>query len=115
MESLIAAGVVAAIIAYIAKDSLSSKPSADAYVDDAAEPETPPLSDTEIEILQSTWQQVVPIKEQAAELFYGRLFEIDPEVKPLFKGDMKQQGDKLMTSISTVINSVDKLDQVIPV
>jgi hemoglobin-like flavoprotein len=43
-------------------------------------------------LVQETWEKVVPIAETAAELFYGRLFEIDPELKPLFKNaDMKEQ------------------------
>ena len=42
---------------------------------------------------------VVPIREQAAALFYDRLFTIDPSTPPLFRGDMKSQGAKLMAAI----------------
>jgi len=35
---------------------------------------------------------VTLITETAAELFYGRLFELDPSLRKLFKGDMKEQG-----------------------
>ena len=57
-----------------------------------------------------SWNKVLPIKETAAELFYGRLFETYPEVKPYFKGDMKEQGSKLMAMLNTAVNSLDKLD-----
>jgi hemoglobin-like flavoprotein len=57
---------------------------------------------------------IVPVKDQTAELFYRKLFQMDPEIKPLFKGDMKAQGDKLVTSINLVVNSLNKLDHVVP-
>ncbi|NOQ63837.1 MAG: hemin receptor [Methyloprofundus sp.] len=73
------------------------------------------FTEDEIEILQTTWGQVVEIKEAAAGLFYGRLFEVAPEVKPLFNNDMQTQGDKLISTIAKVVNSIDKLDRVVPV
>ena len=66
-------------------------------------------------LVASTWQQVVPISEQAATLFYDRLFEMDPSVKPLFKSDIKQQGIKLMQTITLAVKSLDKLDQLVPI
>ncbi|MFT4562562.1 MAG: hemoglobin-like flavoprotein [Gammaproteobacteria bacterium] len=68
----------------------------------------------EIELVQSSWKNVKEISEQAAELFYGRIFELDPELKPLFKGDMAEQGRNLMTMIGTVVNSLSRLDAVVP-
>ena len=67
-----------------------------------------------IEIVQSTWQQVKPIADQAAELFYGRLFKLDPSLKSLFKGDMKEQGKKLMQTLNVAVTSLTKLDTIIP-
>ncbi len=68
----------------------------------------------QVALVQSSWQQVMPIKEKAAELFYGKLFELDPSVKPLFKGDMKEQGRKLMAMINTVAVNLQKLDTLVP-
>lgn len=65
-------------------------------------------------LVKSTWSQVMPISEQAAELFYNKLFELDPELKSLFKGDMKEQGRKLMAMISTAVNALDRLEAVVP-
>lgn len=68
-----------------------------------------------IKLVKTTWTQVVPIKEKAAELFYGKLFELDPSLKPLFKGDMSEQGRKLMMTINTVVNTLDKIEPLVPV
>jgi len=45
-----------------------------------------------IELVQGTFTKVAPIADKAAEIFYGKLFEKDPSLKPMFKGDMKDQG-----------------------
>ena len=68
----------------------------------------------EINLVQSTWAQVVPIKEQAAELFYGRLFELDPSLEPLFKGDMKAQGQKRMAMIGTAVGGLTQPETILP-
>lgn len=67
-----------------------------------------------ISLVKDSWTKVKPISEQAAGLFYGRLFEVYPEVKPLFKGDMTEQGRKLMAMINTAVNALDKLEPMIP-
>lgn len=65
-------------------------------------------------LVKSSFAHVVPIRETAAELFYGRLFEMDPSLRPLFKGDMKDQGAKLMTMIGTAVNGLDRLEAIVP-
>lgn len=57
----------------------------------------------------------MPIKEKAAELFYSRLFTLDPSLKPLFKGDMKDQGRKLMAAIATVVMGLTELPKIVPI
>jgi hemoglobin-like flavoprotein len=59
--------------------------------------------------VRSSWQQVLLIQDTAARLFYGRLFELDPVLRGLFKGDMAEQGRKLMTMINTVVVGLDNL------
>ena len=66
------------------------------------------------ELVQSTWKPVKEISDTAAELFYGKLFELDPELRPLFKGDMKEQGRKLMTMIGAAVNGLDNLGELTP-
>ena len=68
----------------------------------------------EITLVQESWKKVVPIKETAAELFYGKLFELDPNLRALFKGDMKEQGRKLMAMINTAIGGLTRLEELVP-
>lgn len=66
-------------------------------------------------IVRQTWEQVVPIADQAAELFYGRLFEIDPSVRALFRSvDMAAQGRKLTDMLNTAVSSLDNLETLLP-
>jgi hemoglobin-like flavoprotein len=62
--------------------------------------------------VQASFKKVAPIADQAAALFYGRLFETAPEVRALFTGDLKAQGRKLMTTIATVVNGLDDLEAI---
>jgi hemoglobin-like flavoprotein len=65
-------------------------------------------------IVQTTFARVVPIADSAASLFYSRLFEIDPTLRPLFKGDIVEQGRKLMQMIGVAVTGLDRLDQIVP-
>lgn len=72
------------------------------------------MTPEQITLVQDSWEKVKPITEQAAELFYGRLFELDPSLKPLFKtGDMKEQGKKLMATLNLAVMSLTKLDTIL--
>lgn len=66
-------------------------------------------------LVQQTFPLVVPIADQAAVLFYGRLFELDPTLKSLFKIDMGEQGKKLMQMIGIAVNELDALDELVPI
>ena len=72
------------------------------------------MTPEQIEMVQSSWKKVIPIREQAAELFYGRLFELDPKLESLFSGDMKDQGRKLTTMIATAVNGLNDLESIVP-
>lgn len=72
------------------------------------------MTPLQVAAVQRTFSLVVPIKEKAAELFYARLFELDPSLKPMFKGDMKQQGMKLMSALALVVTGLSKPDTVLP-
>jgi len=69
----------------------------------------------EIALVRDSFAKVAPIAETAAGLFYGRLFETTPEVKPLFRGDMKEQGRKLMATLAVVVKGLDNLPAIVPV
>jgi hemoglobin-like flavoprotein len=72
------------------------------------------MNDTQVALVQQTWKQVLPIRDVAAKLFYDKLFELDPALKPLFRGDMVEQGRKLMTMIGTAVVGLSRPDELIP-
>ncbi len=72
------------------------------------------MTPEQVTLVKDTWAQVAPISEQAAELFYGKLFELNPDYRALFKGDMKNQGKMLMSMLNTAVASLDKLDSIVP-
>ena len=71
------------------------------------------MTPEKIALVRSSWQQVLPIKDMAAELFYGQLFALDPSLRSMFKGDMVEQGRKLMAIINTAVNSLDNLGPIL--
>ncbi len=71
------------------------------------------MTPEKIALVRGSWQQVLPIKDTAAALFYGQLFELDPSLRGMFKGDMVEQGRKLMAIINTAVNSLDNLGPIL--
>jgi hemoglobin-like flavoprotein len=65
-------------------------------------------------LVQQSFANVAPISDQAAMMFYDRLFEIAPSVKAMFPSDMTEQRKKLMATLAVVVNGLSKLDSVLP-
>jgi len=72
------------------------------------------MTPDQIALVQESFSKVAPISEVAAQMFYGRLFEIAPEVKPMFPADMTEQRKKLMQTLGYVVNGLTKLETVLP-
>ena len=69
----------------------------------------------EIALVQSSWEQVLPIADTAAQLFYGRLFELDPSLRGLFRQtDMAEQRKKLMQMITVAVRGLERLNELLP-
>ncbi|MGF1641024.1 MAG: globin family protein [Rhodospirillales bacterium] len=73
------------------------------------------MTPQEIELIEGSFASVAPLEVEAAALFYGRLFEMAPEVRPLFAGDMTEQGAKLMMTLAVVVNGLRDVDKLLPV
>lgn len=73
------------------------------------------MNPDDIERVQASWAQVEPIAPQAAALFYANLFEQDPALQGLFKGNMEEQGRRLMQMIGLAVGKLDDLTTLIPV
>jgi len=65
--------------------------------------------------VRDLFAKVAPAASQTAAQFYDRLFALDPSLRPLFKGDMTEQGRKLMAIIGTAVANLDKLETIVPV
>jgi nitric oxide dioxygenase len=68
----------------------------------------------QILLVQQSFSAVLPIADTAAVLFYNRLFELDPSLRPLFKEDMQDQRRKLMTTLTIVVRGLTRLDVLLP-
>ena len=72
------------------------------------------MTPAQIDLVQETFKQIVPIKDLAADLFYKRLFELDPKLEALFTGDMVEQGRKLMSALATVVGGLQSFERIEP-
>jgi len=72
------------------------------------------MTPEQVTLIQESFAKVAPIADTAAEIFYAKLFELDPKLKPLFKGDMQEQGAKLMATLSVVVNGLTDLAAIVP-
>ena len=72
------------------------------------------MTPQQIELVKKTWVMVVPISDKAAELFYGRLFELEPSYRAMFKHDMTEQGKKLMKTINIAVEALDDVEPLVP-
>ena len=72
------------------------------------------MTPRQIQVVQTTWNKVLPVRNIAAELFYTKLFALDPSLQPLFRTNMRHQGDKLMAMISIVVQRLDQLEPIVP-
>lgn len=67
-----------------------------------------------VRLVQQSFEQVKPIAPVAADLFYDRLFELDPGLRRLFKDDMSEQKHHLMTTLAFAVSGLDKPDRILP-
>lgn len=72
------------------------------------------MTPEQIALVQGSFQKVLPIADQAAALFYERLFAIDPSVRPLFHNDMREQGRKLMSMLHLAVEGLNSLERIVP-
>ena len=73
------------------------------------------MTPQQVNEVQASFAKVVPIADRAAALFYGRLFEMAPETRALFRSAMNRQGRKLMSTLVTIVNSLGDFDALVPV
>lgn len=72
------------------------------------------MTPEQVKLVQSSFEKVVPIAPQAADIFYARLFEIAPEVRKLFPEDLTEQKGKLMSMLTTAVTNLHQVEKIIP-
>ena len=72
------------------------------------------MTPNQIKLVQTSFAQVAPIAATAADLFYGRLFEIAPQVRAMFPDDLSEQKKKLMAMLGTAVAGLNRLDTLMP-
>ena len=72
------------------------------------------MTPRQIEIVKLSFGKIMPFKDQVAELFYYRLFELDPSLRLMFKSDMTEQKQKLMVALALVVTNLEKMDSLLP-
>ncbi len=72
------------------------------------------MTPDQVALVQASWAKVTPISERAAELFYGRLFELQPGYRELFGSDMQKQGRMLMSMLNTAVAALEHLHSILP-
>lgn len=72
------------------------------------------MTPEDLRLVQSTFAQVRPIAAEAARLFYARLFELDPSLRPLFRGDLSVQGNHLMAALAFVVEGLARPETILP-
>jgi hemoglobin-like flavoprotein len=72
------------------------------------------MNPSQVKLVQESFDKVAPISEQAAVIFYDRLFEVAPSVRAMFPADMTEQRRKLMATLAVVVNGLSDLESILP-
>jgi hemoglobin-like flavoprotein len=71
------------------------------------------MTPAQILLVQSSFQLIAPIRQEASELFYHRLFQLDPSLRPLFGDDIRHQASKLMTALGFVVRGLNRPETIL--
>jgi nitric oxide dioxygenase len=71
------------------------------------------MTDHQVKLIQDSFARIAPNSEQAAAIFYDHLFEIAPDVRPLFASDLAEQGRKLIMTLGVIVNSLGDIEQLL--
>jgi hemoglobin-like flavoprotein len=72
------------------------------------------MTPEQVRDIQRSWAAVVPIAGTAADLFYDRLFDLDPSLRALFPADLSGQKKKLMDMLHWIVVGLDELPKLVP-
>lgn len=73
------------------------------------------MTPRQIALVNESWNSVQSLSDAAAQLFYARLFALDPSLRPMFRGELREQGRKLIAMISVAVNGLSRIETLVPV
>lgn len=72
------------------------------------------MTPAQIALVRRTWRRATPVSERVAEVFYERLFELDPGVRALFVGiDLRDHGRKLTQTLTAIVGLLDQPEELL--
>jgi hemoglobin-like flavoprotein len=72
------------------------------------------MTQQQIKLVQQSWASVLPVAQQAGLRFYEKLFETAPGVRHLFKTDINEQANKLVTILGYIVSKLDRMEELLP-
>jgi nitric oxide dioxygenase len=72
------------------------------------------MTPDQVQLVQQSFSKVAPIFEQAATIFYDRLFDVAPQVRAMFPDDLSEQRKKLMATLAVVVGGLNNLESILP-
>jgi nitric oxide dioxygenase len=72
------------------------------------------ITTAQIELVQSSFERVLPVADAAGELLYGRIFTLAPEARMLFDDDIRPQARRTMAAVKVAVDGLGRLDDVAP-
>ena len=72
------------------------------------------MTPDDIAQVQESWRKIEPVKEIAAELFYTRLFELDPPLRMVCGDDMMDRRKRFTQVVSATVRGLARVDMLLP-
>src|SRR2546421_2148695 len=66
------------------------------------------------QLIRETFPMLLEMAGPLSQLFYGRLFQLDPSVRPMFRGDIRAQGRKLIDMLAVLVEGLGHPEQHLP-
>lgn len=73
----------------------------------------PSISPQQANLAKKAFVRIAPVSDMLGALFYARLFELDPALRPLFKVDLEEQAHSLMTMLGLCVEGLDEKEELI--
>jgi nitric oxide dioxygenase len=72
------------------------------------------LSPRQKRLVRESFESLREYSDAVVLLFYGRLFELAPEVRGLFKIEIREQARKLLDMLRSMVDALDRFEELRP-